>query len=198
MQDKGNFALERKAGLRYVWRFNQKGKFRTMQNEIVKNCVVTLDYTVADPDGVVVDDGRRPLVYLHGGYDGIFPRLEEALHGKKIGENLRIKLQPEEAFGDYDERLVVVEDAGMFPEDAEVGMIFERVSDAGEMLYRITGMADGKVVVDGNHPLAGMALVFDMTVTGVRAATAEELANGHAYGEDDDDCLHGHDERVVH
>jgi FKBP-type peptidyl-prolyl cis-trans isomerase SlyD len=158
-----------------------------MQNEIVKNCVVTLDYTVTDPDGTVIDDGRRPLVYLHGGYDGIFPKLEEALHGKKVGENLRIKLQPEDAFGDYDEKLVAVEDADMFPEDAEVGMAFERVSDAGEILYRITEIAEGKVVVDGNHPLAGMALIFDMTVTSVRNATAEELAHGHIHDEDHDD-----------
>ncbi|MDR2015396.1 MAG: peptidylprolyl isomerase [Azoarcus sp.] len=164
-----------------------------MQNEIVKNCVVTLNYTVTDPDGTVIDDGRQPLVYLHGGYDGIFPKLEEVLHGKKIGENLKIKLQPEEAFGDYDEKLVVVEDVDMFPEDAEVGMAFERVSDAGEVLYRITEIADGKVVVDGNHPLAGMALIFDMTVTAVRTATAEELAHGHTHDEDGE-----HHEPLVH
>jgi FKBP-type peptidyl-prolyl cis-trans isomerase SlyD len=161
-----------------------------MQNEIVKNCVVTLDYTVTDPDGTMIDDGRRPLIYLHGGYDGIFSKLEETLHGKKIGENLKVKLQPEEAFGDYDEKLVAVEDADMFPEDAEVGMAFERVSDAGEVLYRITEIADGKVVVDGNHPLAGMALIFDMTVTAVRVATAEELAHGHIHGENGDPHEH--------
>ena len=158
-----------------------------MSNKIVKNCVVTLHYTVTDPDGAMIDDGRRPLVYLHGGYDGIFPKLEEVLHGKEIGENLKIKLQPEEAFGDYDEALVAVEDAEMFPEDAEVGMAFDRVSDAGEVIYRITEIADGKVVVDGNHPLAGMALIFDLTVAEVRAATPEEIAHGHVHGEDDDE-----------
>jgi len=168
-----------------------------MQNEIVKNCVVTLHYTVTDPDGAVIDDGRQPLVYLHGGYDGIFPKLEEALHGKKVGESLRIKLQPEDAFGDYDEELVAVEDADMFPEDAEVGMAFERVSDDGEVLYRVTDIVDGKVVVDGNHPLAGMALIFDMTVAEVRAATKEELAHGHVHGEDDDHH-HESDKRLVH
>lgn len=168
-----------------------------MQDEIIKNSIVTLDYTVTDADGSVIDDGRQPLVYLHGGYDGIFPKLEEALHGKKVGENLKIKLQPEEAFGDYDEQLVAVEDADMFPEDAGVGMVFERVSDAGEVLYRVTDIADGKVVVDGNHPLAGVALVFDMTVTEVRPATAEEIAHEHVHGEDG-----GHPpmsgERIVH
>jgi FKBP-type peptidyl-prolyl cis-trans isomerase SlyD len=168
-----------------------------MQNEIIKNCVVTLNYTVTDPDGVMIDDGRQPLVYLHGGYDGIFPKLEEALHGKKVGERIKVKLLPEEAFGDYDEELVAVEDAEMFPEDAEIGMAFERVSDAGEILYRITEIADGQVVVDGNHPLAGTALIFDMTVTAVRAATAEELAHGHTHGEDQDDGC-GHHGHLVH
>ncbi|MDR2093367.1 MAG: peptidylprolyl isomerase [Azoarcus sp.] len=152
-----------------------------MPNEIAKNCVVTLDYTVTDADGTVVDEGRQPLVYLHGGYDGIFPKLEEALHGKKVGDTLRIKLQPQDAFGDYDEKLVAVEDAELFPENAEVGMAFERVSDAGEEIFHITEIADDKVVVDGNHPLAGMALVFDLVVAGVRDATAEEIAHGHVH-----------------
>jgi len=168
-----------------------------MQKEIAKNCVVTLDYTVTDPDGTVIDDGRYPLLYLHGGYDGIFPKLEETLHGKKVGEHFKVRLQPEEAFGDYDEKLVAVEDAEMFPEDAEVGMIFERVSDAGEVLYRITDIADGKVVVDGNHPLAGMALIFNMTVTEIRAATEEELAQGHV----NDECPdphHAHGSHLLH
>ena len=158
-----------------------------MLNAITKNSIVTLHYTVTDPDGTVIDDGRAPLVYLHGGYDGIFPKLEEALHGKKIGENVKIKLQPEEAFGDYDEKLVAVEDADMFPENVEVGMAFERVSDDGEEVYRITDIADGKIVADGNHPLAGVALVFDMTVASVRPATDEEIAHGHVHGADDDE-----------
>lgn len=155
-----------------------------MQTEIAKNSVVTLKYTVTDPDGATIDDGQHPLVYLHGGYDGIFPMLEEALHGKKLGENFQIKLQPEDAFGDYDEELVLVEDAKLFPENIEVGMSFERVSEDGEeeIIYRVTDIADGKVVVDGNHPLAGVALIFDVTVAEVRAATAEEISHGHVHG----------------
>lgn len=151
--------------------------------QIAKNSVVTLDYTVVDPDGNMIDDGQQPLVYLHGGYDGIFPALEEALHGKTVGEKLKIKLQPEDAFGDYDEELVLVEDVGQFPENIEVGMSFERVGDDDEeMIYRITDIADGKVVVDGNHPLAGTALVFDLTIAGVRPASAEEMSHGHVHG----------------
>lgn len=155
-----------------------------MQNQIAKNSVVTLNYTVRDTDGAVIDDGEHPLVYLHGGYDGIFPVLEETLHSKKVGDVLQIKLLPEEAFGDYDEELILVEDAKLFPENIEVGMSFERVSEDGEeeVVYRVTDIADGKVVVDGNHPLAGVALVFDVTVAEVRPATTEEITHGHVHG----------------
>ena len=152
--------------------------------EIAKNTVVTLKYTVRDADGNIVDDGENPLVYLHGGYDGIFPMLEEALHGKKVDDQFQVKLQPEDAFGDYDEELVLVEEVSQFPENIEVGMSFERVADDGEedMIYRITDIAEGKVVVDGNHPLAGVALVFDGNVAEVRAASQEEITHGHVHG----------------
>lgn len=152
--------------------------------EIVKNTVVTLKYEVRDPDGNMIDDGHHPLVYLHGGYDGIFPKLEELLHGKHTGDSLQVKLLPEDAFGEYDEELVLVEEASLFPENIEVGMSFERVTDDGEeeILYRITDIAEGKVVVDGNHPLAGTSLVFDITVSEVRKASAEELSHGHVHG----------------
>ncbi|MDD3355010.1 peptidylprolyl isomerase [Zoogloea sp.] len=153
--------------------------------EIAKNTVVTLDYTVTDPDGKMIDDGQHPLVYLHGGYDGIFTVIEEALHGKKTGDTLKVKLLPEDAFGEYDAELVLMEDASLFPDNIEVGMSFERVGEDGEedTIYHVTEIADGKVVVDGNHPLAGTALIFDITVKSVRAASAEEVGHGHVHGE---------------
>lgn len=153
--------------------------------QIAKDTVVTLNYQVTDPDGNIIDDGSNPLVYLHGGYDGIFSRLEEALHGKDAGEKVVVKLQPEDAFGDYDADLVRVEAIGLFPDNIAVGMQFERAGDdedSQDMLYTITDIADGKVVVDGNHPLAGLALIFDITVADVRAATREELSHGHVHG----------------
>jgi len=152
--------------------------------EIVKDTVVTLKYTVRDPDGNMIDDGHHPLVYLHGGYDGIFPKLEETLHGKNQGDTLQVKLQPDDAFGEYDEELVLVEDQALFPENIEVGMSFERVTEDGEeeIIYRITDIAEGKVVVDGNHPLAGVSLLFDITVDEVRMASAEEISHGHVHG----------------
>jgi FKBP-type peptidyl-prolyl cis-trans isomerase SlyD len=151
---------------------------------IAPDTVVTLSYRVTDTDGTIVDEGAEPIIYLHGGHGGLFPRLESALEGKETGHELSIKLQPEDAFGEYDAELVSVEDASMFPENVVVGMQFERVMDGNQdeaMLFSVTDVADGKVVVDGNHPLAGMALVFDCTVTEIRAASAEELEHGHPH-----------------
>jgi len=153
--------------------------------QVLKDTVVTLTYTVTDSDGATIDDGSDPLVYLHGGYDGIFPAIEEALQGKTIGDSFRLKLQPEDAFGDYDEQLVLVEEKNVFPENIEIGMAFERVGDEGEedMIFRITDIADDKIIIDGNHPLAGMSLIFDGKVTEVRKATPEEISHGHVHGE---------------
>ncbi len=136
----------------------------------------------------MVDPGETPLAYLHGGYGGIFVPIEEALEGKKVGDEVVVKLQPEDAFGEYDEELVEIESRANFPENIEVGMQFERVSEEGEEegLYTVTDIADDRVVIDGNHPLAGTALVFSCTVAAVRAASAEELSHGHVHGD------HGH------
>jgi FKBP-type peptidyl-prolyl cis-trans isomerase SlyD len=161
--------------------------------QIAQDTVVTLKYRVTDPDGNVVDEGKMPLSYLHGGYRGIFRNIEEALEGKEAGAALEVKLQPEDAFGEYDADLVTVEPRHLFPENIEVGMQFERAGEPGEegedeadMLFTITDIAGDKVVVDGNHPLAGMALIFACTVTEVRAATPEEIEHGHVHG------AHGH------
>jgi len=155
--------------------------------QVAKNTVVTLSYQVTDSDGNLVDAGEQPLVYLHGGYDGIFPVLEEALQGRIVGDKLDVKLQPDEAFGDYDAELVMMEPRSLFPDNIEVGMQFERATEDGDdgELYTITDIADDKVVVDGNHPLAGMALVFSCTVAEVRTATAEEIGHGHVHGSGD-------------
>jgi FKBP-type peptidyl-prolyl cis-trans isomerase SlyD len=152
--------------------------------QIAKDTVVTLVYRVTDPDGNPVDEGEQPLVYMHGGHDGIFAAIEEALQGKSTGEAIEVKLQPEEAFGEYDAALVRVESLSLFPQGIEVGMQFERGAEDGddEVLYTITEVEGDKVVVDGNHPLAGMALIFSCTVSDVRAATEEELAHGHVHG----------------
>ena len=163
-----------------------------MNMQVAKNTVVTLDYNVTDPDGELVDAGKEPLVYLHGGHDDIFPMIEEALQGKKVGETVVVKMQPDDAFGEYDADLIQVEPRKTFPKELEVGMQFEGLPESGDeddaIIYRVTEIADDKVVLDGNHPLAGMALVFTCTVTGVRPASAEELEHGHVHdGECEDD-----------
>ena len=162
-----------------------------MLSQVAKNTVVTLDYNVTDSDGELVDAGKEPLVYLHGGYDDIFPKIEEAVQGKKIGETVKVKLQPEEAFGDYDEELIQIEPRNQFPKELQVGMQFEGAPEGSDdedfLIYRVTDIADDKVVLDGNHPLAGMSLIFTCTVTAVRPASAEELAHGHVHGDEDDE-----------
>lgn len=153
---------------------------------IARNTVVTLSYKVTDTDGKSIDDGQVPIVYLHGGYGGIFDRIEEQLQGQDIGTKLEVKLQPEDAFGEYDAELVNIEERNLFPENIEVGMQFERGEEDDEeeegALYTITDITDDKVVVDGNHPLAGLALIFSCTVTDVREASKEEVTHGHVHG----------------
>lgn len=153
--------------------------------QVAKNSVVTLKYTVKDPDGNLIDEGSTPLVYLHGGYGGIFDRIEEEIHGKSVGDRVEVKLQPEDAFGEYDAALVIVEPRNLFPDNIEMGTQFER-GDEDDRLYTITDIADDKVVVDGNHPLAGVALIFSCAIADVRPGTAEEISHGHVHG------AHGH------
>ncbi|MFN3883558.1 MAG: peptidylprolyl isomerase [Rhodocyclaceae bacterium] len=155
--------------------------------KIEKNTVVTLAYRVTDPDGELIDPGKQPIVYLHGGYDDIFPRIEQALEGKETGDVVQIKLQPAEAFGEYDADLIQIEPRSSFPEILEVGMQFEGALPGADeddfIVYRVTEILDDKVMLDGNHPLAGIALVFSCTVSDVRPATAEEIAHGHVHGD---------------
>lgn len=161
-----------------------------MNMQVAKNTVVTLDYNVTDPDGELVDAGAEPLVYLHGGYDDIFPMIEEAMQGKKIGESAIIKMQPDDAFGEYDAELIQVEPRSGFPKELEVGMQFEGVPEGADdddiLIYRVTEIANDKVVMDGNHPLAGMALIFTCTVTAVRPASDEEIEHGHLHDDNFD------------
>ncbi|TSA50573.1 MAG: peptidylprolyl isomerase [Nitrosomonadales bacterium] len=151
---------------------------------IAMNTVVSITYELRDSGGNVLEASADPMSYLHGGYDNIFPRVEEDLHGKAVGDSLELTLEPLDAFGDYDEELVQIEPASAFPaKELEVGMQFEGEDASGDViLYTITDIADDKVVVDGNHPWAGERLQFKCTVTGVRPATKEEIEHGHVHG----------------
>ena len=156
--------------------------------QIAKNTVVSLVYELHDGDGGAIEKAEDPIEYLHGGYDGIFPLVEQALSGKSAGETCRVRLEPDDAFGDYDAELVHLEPRNKFPDNLKVGMQFEgRGAESGSTLvYTVTDIAEDKVVVDGNHPLAGKTLVFSCTVKAVRAATSEEITHGHVHG------AHGH------
>jgi FKBP-type peptidyl-prolyl cis-trans isomerase SlyD len=149
-------------------------------SEITSNAVVTLRYTIADSKGTMIDGGKEPFEYLHGGYGAIFLPVEAALEGKAIGGSVRVKLEPEEAFGEYDPELVHTVPVEALPQPLTVGMQLQGTlsedSEAGPAYATVTDIADGNAVLDANHPLAGMALIFSCTVEDVRAATAEELA----------------------
>jgi len=156
--------------------------------QVAKDTVVAVEYELYDTDGELIEKTDDPVEYLHGGYGGMFPAVEKALEGKSIGETCRVRLLPDDGFGDYDAELVHVEPRDKFPEHIEVGMQFEGEGEqSGEsIVYTVTDIADDKVVVDGNHPLAGQTLNFECTVKAVRPASAEELTHGHVHGE------HGH------
>ena len=151
---------------------------------IAKNTVVSLNYELFGDDGELIERTEAPVSYLHGGYDGIFPRVEEALEGKDVGYECRVQLEPDDAFGEYEPDLVRMESRELFPESVNVGMQFEGSPDDSEetRIYTVTDITDEKVVVDGNHPLAGRSLLFACTVTAVRPASSEELTHGHVHG----------------
>lgn len=159
--------------------------------KIAKNTVVTVNYKLSDAQNNLIEDGRQPMVYLHGGYENTLPKIEEELDGKEVGYAATLQIEPEDAFGEYDSALVKVEPRNRLPEPLEVGMQFEGMPDGDDgdedaMIFTVTDIADDKVVLDGNHPLAGMALRFELNVVDVRAATDEEIAHEHVHG------AHGH------
>ncbi len=159
--------------------------------KIAKDMVVSLNYELFDSTGELLEQVEIPISYLHGGYDGIFPLVEEALHGKAVGDKCSVTMQPDDAFGEYDHGLVEVEARSSFPKEVTVGMQFEGgPEDAGDddfILFTVVEVTDKEVTVDGNHPLAGKTLTFNCTVTNVRPATSEELKHGHVH-----DAENGH------
>jgi FKBP-type peptidyl-prolyl cis-trans isomerase SlyD len=152
--------------------------------QVAMNTVVTMSYQLFNANGDLLEESKEPVAYLHGGYDNIFPKVEEAMHGKNIGDSVEVSLDPDDAFGEYDENLVQIEQASAFPtKDLKVGMQFEGEDETGDViLYTVTEIADGKVVVDGNHPWAGERLLFKATITNVRSANTEEISHQHVHG----------------
>ncbi len=154
---------------------------------ITQDTVVTLSYKVSDPSGRLIEQSPGPMAYLHGGYGNTLPRIEEALQGKTVGDQLVLDLSAVDAFGERDESLVRTIPKSEFPPGVKVGGQLQGHTDDGrEQIYNVVKIKGPVVHLDGNHPLAGRALRFSLKVLEVRAATAEEVAHRHAHG------AHGH------
>lgn len=154
--------------------------------QITDRCVVSFHYTLTNDRGEVLDssDGGEPLAYLHG-CGNIIPGLEKALTGKQAGDKLNVKVRPEEGYGERDERLVqdVPRQAFQGVRDIKPGMSFTAEGEHGPARVTVTRVAGDVVTVDGNHPLAGEALTFDVEIASVREASPEELDHGHVHGQ---------------
>lgn len=148
---------------------------------ISKDTAVTIHYTITDLQGKRLDEGD--VAYLHGGYDNLFSKVEEALEGQSVGAKLNVDLAVEEAFGARDESLKRTISKAEFPPGVKVGGQLRGSNDQGEpQLFHVMKIKGPQVLLDGNHPLAGMALRFSCEVNEVRAATAEEIAHRHVHG----------------
>ncbi len=157
---------------------------------IEKNTVVSIDYTLTDRDGTVLDSstGREPLAYLHGS-GSIIAGLEEALEGKNAGDQIKVTVPPEKGYGPRDEALSQKVPHKLFDTTHEIkpGMRFHTEDGHGAHAVVVTAVDQEHVTVDANHPLAGKILNFEVAVVEVRNATSEELTHGHVHGP------HGHD-----
>jgi FKBP-type peptidyl-prolyl cis-trans isomerase SlyD len=157
--------------------------------QVAKNKVVGIDYKLTDGSGKMIDssDAHGPLYYIQG-TGSLIPGLEAALEGKKSGEQLVVKIAAVDGYGERNDALCQSVPRSQFEsaEGLEIGMQFEVETEQGELVVSVTKIEGETVTVDGNHPLAGMDLHFDVTVKEVREASAEELAHGHVHGE------HGH------
>lgn len=148
--------------------------------EISQPCVVALTWTLKDTLGDILDELDAPVEFLVGG-DDLLARIEESLLGHQAGATLDLHLEPEEAFGEYDENLVFLESRALFPPELEEGMTFEALPPGAtspglrDALYTVTEIYPEHVVLDANHPLAGIALRLSLTVQSVREATDEEI-----------------------
>ena len=153
--------------------------------EITQQCVVALTWTLKDTLGEVLDELKEPVEFLVGGND-LLAKIEAALQGHEAGDRLDLHLEPEEAFGDYNEQLVFLEARDLFPAELEEGLTFEGLPPGcspqapRDTLYTVTEIYPEHVVVDGNHPLAGIAIRLHLKVEKVREATEEEIGRGSA------------------
>ncbi len=142
--------------------------------------VVSFTYTIADETGEIIEQSDMPISYVHGGKHDLFDKVEEALEGSVVGDTVDVILTPEEGFGPHDPTLTYTDDIeNVPPEFRRVGAEVEMINDQGDSRkFIVTHIGDGKLTVDGNHPMAGMNILFNIRVTEIRDATPEEIANG--------------------
>jgi FKBP-type peptidyl-prolyl cis-trans isomerase SlyD len=151
--------------------------------EVTPQCVVALTWTLKDTLGEELDVLAEPVEFLVGGQD-LLAKIEEVLQGHEPGDRLDLHLEPEDAFGDYDDQLVFLEARSLFPAQLEEGMTFEGLPPGSneqaprDVLYTVTEIYPEHVVLDGNHPLAGIALRLHLKLEAVREATEEEIGRG--------------------
>lgn len=154
--------------------------------QIAQNSVVAFHYTLTNDAGEVLDssEGREPLAYLHGA-GNIIPGLEKELEGRVAGDKLNATIAPAEGYGEKQDQLVqeVPRDAFQGVESIEPGMQFQAQTEGGPLMVTVTQVGGDTVTVDGNHPLAGQTLNFDVEVASVREASDEEAEHGHVHGE---------------
>ncbi|WP_110656409.1 peptidylprolyl isomerase [Salinicola halimionae] len=154
--------------------------------QIAQNSVVAFHYTLTNDAGEVLDssEGRDPLTYLHGS-GNIIPGLEKELEGHGSGDKLKVAVAPDEGYGEVQPALVqeVPRDAFQGVDEVEPGMQFQAQTQEGPLMVTITKVEGDTVTVDGNHPLAGEKLNFDVEIAEVREATEEEVSHGHVHGE---------------
>ena len=152
--------------------------------QVTRPCVVSLRWRLEDAQGQLIDELAEPMEFLYGG-DDLFAKVEAALAGQEVGFNTELALQPEEAFGDYHSDLVCFEARSLFPDGVEPGMQVEGMPEGSETegmpadaLYTVTEVYPQHVVLDGNHPLAGIGLRMHLTLLDVRMATEQEIEAG--------------------
>ncbi len=151
-----------------------------MIHTVAKDKVVSITYVLRNARGEIFEYRSLPVAYVHGAGSGLFPKIEQALEGRAVGACVTVTLSPEEGFGEHDPRLTFTDDLQHAPiELRRMGAEFQAQNARGEVINLVvTRIADGKITVDANHPLAGQTVTFEVTVVDVRDATEEELRTG--------------------
>ena len=142
--------------------------------------VVTFTYSISDEYGEILEQSDLPISYVHGGKHDLFEKVEKAMDGAVVGDSIDVRLSPEEGFGAHDPRLTYIDDLeNVPPEFQHIGADVEMMNDEGEsMKFTVTSIDNGKLTVDGNHPMAGKAITFHIKVIDIRDATPDEIVNG--------------------